>query len=76
MTSHFALPLVLLAACAVVLIGAIAWIAWTQGPEAAGENVAIWFLAHAIPTAIAAVSALSMPPDRPSTTLSKPFFRT
>lgn len=43
------------------IVAAIAWIAIRQGPEAAGENVAIWFLAHAIPTAIGGLFALGHP---------------
>lgn len=55
------------------IIGAIAWIAWTQGPAAAGENVAIWFLAHAIPTAIAALIALAHPVAIAAGAFSAPF---
>jgi pheromone shutdown-related protein TraB len=55
------------------IVGAIAWIAWTQGPQAAGENVAIWFLAHAVPTSVAAVIALAHPMAIAAGALSSPF---
>jgi pheromone shutdown protein TraB len=55
------------------IVAAIAWIALTQGPEAAGENVAIWFLAHAVPTAIAAVIALAHPMAIAAGAFSSPF---
>ncbi|MEZ4334839.1 MAG: TraB/GumN family protein [Myxococcota bacterium] len=43
------------------IVAAIAWIALTRGPQAAGENVALWFLANVIPTAIGGVIALGHP---------------
>ena len=55
------------------IVGAIAWIALTQGPQAAGENVAIWFLAHAVPTALAAVIALAHPLAIAAGAISSPF---
>jgi len=55
------------------IVGAILWIAATQGPQAAGENVAIWFLAHAVPTALAALVALAHPLAIAAGAFSSPF---
>ncbi len=55
------------------IVGAIGWIAWTQGPEAAGENVLIWFLAHAVPTAIGGLIALGHPLAIAAGAISSPF---
>lgn len=55
------------------IVGAIVWIAMTQGPAAAGENVAIWFLAHAIPTAIGGLVALGHPMAIAAGAMSSPF---
>ena len=41
-----------------VIVGSIVAIAFTQGPEAAGENALLWFLANAIPSGIGALLAL------------------
>lgn len=55
------------------IVVAIAWIALTQGPQAAGENVAIWFLAHAIPTALGGLIALGHPMAIAAGAFSSPF---
>lgn len=56
-----------------VIVGSIAWIAIAQGPEAAGENVLIWFLANAIPSGIGATIALAHPMAIAAGALSSPF---
>ncbi|MFO0688536.1 MAG: TraB/GumN family protein [Myxococcota bacterium] len=55
------------------IVVAIAWIALTQGPQAAGENVAIWFLAHAVPTALGGIIALGHPMAIAAGAFSSPF---
>lgn len=55
------------------IVVAIAWIALTQGPQAAGENVAIWFLAHAVPTALGGLIALGHPMAIAAGAFSSPF---
>ena len=35
-----------------VIVGALAWIGLTQGPEVAGENLLFWILANGIPSTI------------------------
>ncbi len=56
-----------------VIVGSIAWIAIAQGPEAAGENVLIWFLANAIPSGIGAMIALGHPLAIAAGAFSSPF---
>ncbi len=55
------------------IVLAIGWIAMTQGPQAAGANVAIWFLAHAVPTAIGGMIALGHPTAIAAGAFSSPF---
>lgn len=45
----------------VVILGAIAWIGWSQGLAEAGDNLLFWFLVNAIPTAIGGMIALAHP---------------
>lgn len=56
-----------------LIVGSIAVIAMTQGPEAAGENAMIWFLANAIPSGIGAVIALGHPLTIAAAAFSSPF---
>lgn len=56
-----------------VIVGSIVAIAMTQGPEAAGENAMIWFLANAIPSGIGALIALGHPLTILAAALSAPF---
>jgi pheromone shutdown-related protein TraB len=57
----------------IVIVGSIAAIAYTQGPEAAGENAMIWFFANAIPSGIGALVALAHPLTVVAAALSAPF---
>jgi pheromone shutdown-related protein TraB len=43
------------------IIGSIAYIAWTQGPAAAGDSVLFWILASGTPCALGAVLAFAHP---------------
>ncbi len=45
----------------VAILGSIAYIGWSKGPEAAGDNALFWILANGIPCAIGAVLALAHP---------------
>lgn len=56
-----------------VIIGSIVAIAFTQGPEAAGENALIWFLANAIPSGVGALIALGHPVTILAAAFSAPF---
>lgn len=56
-----------------VIVGSIFAIALTQGPEAAGENAMIWFLANAIPSGIGALVALGHPLTVVAAAISAPF---
>jgi pheromone shutdown-related protein TraB len=56
-----------------IIVGSIVAIAWTQGPEAAGENALIWFLANAIPSGIGAMIALGHPLTIVAAALAAPF---
>jgi pheromone shutdown-related protein TraB len=56
-----------------LIVGSIAWIALTQGAEAAGENAMIWFLANAIPSGLGALIALGHPATILTAALSAPF---
>ena len=56
-----------------VIVGSIVAIAITQGPEAAGENAMIWFLANAIPSGIGAMIALGHPATILAAAFSAPF---
>lgn len=44
-----------------VIVGSIAYIGWSKGPEAAGDNAMYWILANGIPCAIGAILALGHP---------------
>lgn len=44
-----------------VIVGSIIYIGWTQGLQAAGDNVLYWILANGIPSSIGAVIALAHP---------------
>lgn len=56
-----------------IIVGSIVAIAFTQGPEAAGENAMIWFLANAIPSGLGALVALGHPATIVAAALSAPF---
>lgn len=43
------------------IVGAIAYIGWSKGPEAAGDNALFWILANGIPCALGAALALAHP---------------
>ena len=45
----------------IAILGSIAYIGWSKGPEAAGDNALFWILANSIPCAIGAVLALAHP---------------
>jgi pheromone shutdown-related protein TraB len=44
-----------------VIVGALAWIGLTKGPEVAGENLVYWILANGIPSTLGAAAALAHP---------------
>ena len=56
-----------------VIVGSIVAIAILQGPEAAGENAMIWFLANAIPSGLGAAIALGHPLTILAAAFSAPF---
>ena len=56
-----------------VIVGSIIAIAVTQGPQAAGENAMIWFVANAIPSGIGAIIALGHPFTVVAAAISAPF---
>ncbi len=45
----------------IAILGSIAYIGWSKGPEAAGDNALFWILANGIPCAFGAVLALAHP---------------
>ena len=45
----------------VAIVGSIAYIGWTQGPAAAGDNALFWILASGTPCALGAILALAHP---------------
>lgn len=57
----------------VSIIGSIAYIGFTRGPEAAGANALYWFLANGIPSAIGGVLALGHPLTILSAFVAAPF---
>ncbi|MGY8736211.1 MAG: TraB/GumN family protein [bacterium] len=56
-----------------VIIGSIAYIALTQGTDAAGENAMIWFLANSIPSGLGALLAMGHPITILAAAISAPF---
>ena len=56
-----------------VIIGSIAYIALTQGADAAGENAMIWFLANSIPSGLGALLAMGHPITILAAAISAPF---
>jgi pheromone shutdown-related protein TraB len=44
-----------------VILGALAWIGFTKGAAAAGENLAFWVVANGVPSLIGAILALAHP---------------
>lgn len=44
-----------------IILGSIAYIGWSQGAQAAGDNLLFWILANSIPSAIGAIIALAHP---------------
>ena len=57
----------------VMILGSIAYIGFTRGPAAAGENALYWFLANGIPSAIGGVLALGHPLTVLSAFVAAPF---
>lgn len=45
----------------VAIVGSIAYIGWSKGPDAAGDNALYWILANGIPCALGAILALGHP---------------
>lgn len=56
-----------------VILGAIAYIGWTQGVRAAGENFLFWILANGVPAGIGALIALAHPITSATAFLAAPF---
>ncbi len=56
-----------------LILGSIAYIGWSKGGTAAGENALYWFLANAIPSGIGAAIALAHPATILAAGLSAPF---
>jgi pheromone shutdown-related protein TraB len=56
-----------------LIVASIAAIGVTQGPAAAGENAAFWFLANAIPSGIGGLLALGHPTAVVAAFLAAPF---
>jgi pheromone shutdown-related protein TraB len=44
-----------------LILGALGWIGWSKGAEAAGDNLAFWILANGIPSTVGAAVALAHP---------------
>jgi pheromone shutdown-related protein TraB len=44
-----------------IILGSIAWIGWTKGSAAAGDNLLFWTLANGIPSSLGAIFALAHP---------------
>ncbi len=44
-----------------IILGSIAYIGWSQGAQAAGDNLLFWVIANSIPSAIGAIIALAHP---------------
>lgn len=57
----------------VAIVGAIVYIGWTKGPEAAGDNALFWILANGIPCALGAVLARAHPLTIAAAFVSAPF---
>ncbi len=57
----------------VAILGSIAFIGWSKGPEAAGASALFWFLANAIPAAVGCALALGHPLTVLSAFLAAPF---
>ena len=57
----------------VAILGSIAYIGWSKGPEAAGDNALFWILANGIPCAIGAMVALAHPLTIVAAFVSAPF---
>lgn len=55
------------------ILGSIAFIGWSKGPEAAGQSALFWFFANAIPAAIGCALALAHPATVLSAFLAAPF---
>ncbi|MEM7033766.1 MAG: TraB/GumN family protein [Chloroflexota bacterium] len=56
-----------------VILGAIAYIGWSQGLQAAGENLLFWFLANGLLSSIGALLALGHPITIIGAFLAAPF---
>lgn len=60
-------------AVSAAILSSIAWIGYTKGAEAAGDNAAYWFLANAVPCAIGTALALGHPAAILAGFISAPF---
>jgi pheromone shutdown-related protein TraB len=56
-----------------IIVSSIAYIGWTQGSDAAGDNALYWFLANAIPTGIGGIIAMGHPVTTVAAFMSAPF---
>ncbi|MGH0035602.1 MAG: TraB/GumN family protein [Myxococcota bacterium] len=56
-----------------LILASIAYIGFTKGPAAAGENAAFWFVANAVPAGLGGLLALGHPATVASAFLSAPF---
>jgi pheromone shutdown-related protein TraB len=55
------------------IVGSIAYIGYSQGGQAAGENALFWFLANAIPSAIGGILAFAHPVTIAAAFVAAPF---
>jgi len=44
-----------------IILGSLAWIAWSKGADVAGQNLLYWVLANGIPSTVGAAVALAHP---------------
>ena len=56
-----------------LILGSLAYIGWSQGAAAAGENALFWFLANALPSGLGGVLALGHPVTVVAAFFSAPF---
>ncbi len=56
-----------------LILGSLAYIGWSQGAAAAGENALFWFLANALPSGLGGVLALGHPVTVAAAFFSAPF---
>ena len=56
-----------------LILGSLAYIGWSQGAAAAGENALFWFVANALPSGLGGVLALGHPVTVVAAFFSAPF---